>query len=171
MTTHNATATDQVEPVAWMYSGPECSTKVFLRRQSMGYVRAEVETPLYTHPPTSNPVDDRETLSGFQEDEVEAVARAIQDAHTPGHPINYVSLYQARAAIAALSTLQAKRDQREREAVVAWLRKQSDIGADRGISSEKGSTRRAAYGGGSLALKRAADAIEAGQHMRSGKDD
>lgn len=32
------------------------------------------------------------------EDVVEAVARAIQDAHAPGHPINHVSIYQARAA-------------------------------------------------------------------------
>lgn len=41
-------------------------------------------------------------------DEVEAVARAIQDAHAPGHPINHVSIYQARAAIAALQARSAE---------------------------------------------------------------
>lgn len=41
-------------------------------------------------------------------DEVEAVARAIQDAHAPGHPINHVSIYQARAAIAAMHARSAE---------------------------------------------------------------
>jgi hypothetical protein len=31
---------------------------------------------------------------------VEDCARAIQDAHAPGHELNYVALYQARAALA-----------------------------------------------------------------------
>lgn len=34
---------------------------------------------------------------------VERVARAIQDAHSPGHALNHVSIYQARAAIAAMA--------------------------------------------------------------------
>jgi len=53
---------------------------------------------------------------------------------------------------------------RERQAVVAWLRHQSDLGANRGIEAETGTTKRAAFGGGSLALARAADAIEGAEH-------
>jgi len=52
----------------------------------------------------------------------------------------------------------------ERAAIVAFLREQSDIGADKALAKDKGTTGRAAYGGGSFALKRAADAIEAGEH-------
>lgn len=52
----------------------------------------------------------------------------------------------------------------ERATIVQWLRDQSDAGAEKGIEAEKGTMRRAAYGGGSLALLRAADAIEAGEH-------
>lgn len=55
-------------------------------------------------------------------------------------------------------------EEAERSAVVGWLRHQSDLGANIGIEAEKGSTKRAAYGGGSYALKRAADEIEAGAH-------
>lgn len=53
----------------------------------------------------------------------------------------------------------------ERAAVVAWLRHQSDLGANRANEADKGTTKRAAFGGGSLALHRAADAIEAGEHL------
>lgn len=53
----------------------------------------------------------------------------------------------------------------ERAAVVAWLQEQSDQGAEIGIAKEKGSTARAAFGGGSYALKRAADEIEQGAHV------
>lgn len=56
----------------------------------------------------------------------------------------------------------------EREAIVAWLRQQSDKGADIALEMNKGSTARSAYGGGSFALKRAADEIEAGAHIISG---
>jgi hypothetical protein len=52
----------------------------------------------------------------------------------------------------------------ERQAVVAWLRHQSDLGANRGNDALEGSTKRAAFGGGSLALSRVADAIEEGEH-------
>ena len=38
---------------------------------------------------------------------VEVVARAIQDAHAPGHPLCHISLYQARAAIAAINAIAA----------------------------------------------------------------
>lgn len=48
--------------------------------------------------------------------------------------------------------------------IVAWLRRQSDLGANRGNEADKGTTRRAAFGGGSLALARAADAIESGDY-------
>lgn len=48
--------------------------------------------------------------------------------------------------------------------VVAFLRHEANIGAEWGNEAEKGSTRRAAYGGGSLALDRAADVIERGEH-------
>jgi hypothetical protein len=53
----------------------------------------------------------------------------------------------------------------EKTRIIAWLRHQSDLGANIGVEAEKGSTRRAAFGGGSLALKRAADAIEADDHI------
>lgn len=33
---------------------------------------------------------------------VEQVARAIQDAHAPGHELSHVALYQARAALSVL---------------------------------------------------------------------
>lgn len=55
--------------------------------------------------------------------------------------------------------------QAEREAIVAWLREQADLGADYGLAAEKGTTRRAAFGGGSLALSRAARSIELGEHL------
>jgi len=54
----------------------------------------------------------------------------------------------------------------EREQIVEWLRDMSEVGADLGLLADKGTTKRAAFGGGSLALKRAADAIERGDHMR-----
>lgn len=53
----------------------------------------------------------------------------------------------------------------ERDTIVAWLRAQSDKGADVAIGMNKGSTARASYGAGSLALKLAADAIESGEHL------
>ena len=53
----------------------------------------------------------------------------------------------------------------ERAAVVAYIRRQSDRGADIGNEKPKGSTARAAFGGGSLALKRVADNIETGEHI------
>lgn len=53
----------------------------------------------------------------------------------------------------------------ERAAIVSWLRNQSDLGANRGNEADKGTTKRAAFGGGSLALSRAADAIDAGEHI------
>jgi len=49
--------------------------------------------------------------------------------------------------------------------IVSWLRHQSDLGANRGNEADKGTTKRAAFGGGSLALKRAADAIESGEYL------
>ncbi len=55
----------------------------------------------------------------------------------------------------------------ERGAIVSFLREQEDIGAGLGLQREKGSTARAAYGGGSLALKRVADAIERGEHIEA----
>lgn len=55
----------------------------------------------------------------------------------------------------------------ERANIVAWLREQSDKGADIGIEKEKGTTARAAYGGGSFALHRAADEIEQGGHLEA----
>lgn len=51
----------------------------------------------------------------------------------------------------------------EVQEIVAWLRRQSDLGANRGNEAEKGTTKRAAFGGGSLALARAADMIESGE--------
>lgn len=45
------------------------------------------------------------------------------------------------------------------DAIVAMLREESDKGAELGIAAEKGTTKRAAYGGGSLALHRCADLI------------
>jgi len=53
----------------------------------------------------------------------------------------------------------------ERAAIVSYIRRQSDRGADIGNEKPKGSTARAAFGGGSLALKRVADNIEAGEHV------
>jgi len=38
----------KAEPVAWMYSGSDCLTKLKQLRQSVAYMRAETETPLYT---------------------------------------------------------------------------------------------------------------------------
>jgi hypothetical protein len=65
--------------------------------------------------------------------------------------------------------LQSYGDQRaadERAAVVAWMREQEARGAEYGLAADKGTTRRAAFGGGSLALKRAADSIEDGDHLK-----
>lgn len=53
----------------------------------------------------------------------------------------------------------------ERDAIVAWLRAQSEKGADIALEHEKGTTTRSAFGGGSLALKKAADEIEIGNHL------
>lgn len=53
----------------------------------------------------------------------------------------------------------------DRAEIVRWLRAQSDKGAEVGIAAGKETTRRAAFGGGSLALHRAADAIERGEHL------
>lgn len=55
-------------------------------------------------------------------------------------------------------------------AIVSWLLEQSDKGADIAIPLAKGSTKRAAFGGGSLALKKAADAIERNQNMEQAHD-
>lgn len=52
----------------------------------------------------------------------------------------------------------------DEQEIVAWLRRQADLGANRGNEAPKGSGKRAAFGGGSLALSRAADAIEAGEY-------
>ncbi|WP_139384012.1 Lar family restriction alleviation protein [Novosphingobium mathurense] len=123
----------------------------------------------------SNPVDDRETLSGFQEDEVEEAARAAakslgfdydevcgheteaDECDSPtclgglneDHDIDDCRTTIVKIARAALSTLQAKRDAREREAVVAWLRDASG-----------------SHGGSDFVIhcRQLADAIEAGQH-------
>lgn len=56
--------------------------------------------------------------------------------------------------------------------VADWLLSQSDRGADIALGKDKGTTARAAFGGGSLALKRAADAISEAIAMeaRQGKD-
>lgn len=53
----------------------------------------------------------------------------------------------------------------ERATIVAWLREQSDKGADIALGKGRGSTARASYGGGSLAISRAADEIEQGAHL------
>lgn len=53
----------------------------------------------------------------------------------------------------------------ERALIVAYLRRQSDLGANRALEKDKGTTGRAAFGGGSLALKRVAENIEAGEHI------
>ena len=65
-----------------------------------------------------------------------------------------------QAFIAAIELGERRAD----AAAVGWLREQSDIGADHGIAAPKGSTRRAAYGGGSLVMSRAADTLERGDH-------
>jgi hypothetical protein len=52
-----------------------------------------------------------------------------------------------------------------RARIVAWLLEQSDKGADIAIAKDEGSTARSAYGGGSYALKRAADEIERGADL------
>ena len=66
-----------------------------------------------------------------------------------------------REVLAALSPPSADGEEGE---IVAWLRRQSELGANRGNDAPKGSTKRAAFGGGSLALSRAADAIESGDY-------
>ncbi|NII59806.1 hypothetical protein [Sphingomonas aerolata] len=72
----------------------------------------------------------------------------------------------ARAVAAALATQPAtSQEGEERAAIVSYIRRQSDRGADIGNEKPKGSTARAAFGGGSLALKRVADNIEAGEHV------
>lgn len=53
----------------------------------------------------------------------------------------------------------------ERQAVVAWLRRQADIGADYGLAADKGSARRASYEDKSYALKLAANEVERGGHL------
>jgi hypothetical protein len=68
--------------------------------------------------------------------------------------------------LAALATQPAtSQEGEERAAIVSYIRRQSDRGADIGNEKPKGSTARAAFGGGSLALKRVADNIEAGEHV------
>jgi len=68
----------------------------------------------------------------------------------------------ARYAIAAAIQLADEARLAERAAIVAYLREQSDLGADHGIACDKGTTKRAAFGGGSLALTRVAYNIAAG---------
>ena len=96
---------------------------------------------------------------------VEDIARAIHEARStiPWEVTSQqdVAYRDARAALSAMPDRQAERD-----AIVAWLRQQSDIGADLGNECAKGTTMRAAYGGGSLMLHKAADAIENGEHLK-----
>lgn len=92
-----------------------------------------------------------EYMDGFDRGQVnfgrDAVVRMIEAAlRTPSPTIE--------GAVAA-----------EREAIVNWLRRQSDKGAEFGIAAEHGTTKRAAFGGGSLALHRAANEIERGNHI------
>jgi len=49
------------EAVAWMYVDKHGCKRVWLTRQSLGYVQAEQEIPLYAHPPAASsvePIDD-----------------------------------------------------------------------------------------------------------------
>lgn len=88
---------------------------------------------------------------------VEAVARAIRDVKT-GVNFDYMDFCR-EAARAALTSMEG-----EREKIVAFMRAQAELGTDRAIKAES-ATARAAYGGGSLALVKAADAISRGDHM------
>lgn len=78
-------------------------------------------------------------------------------------PLHADLLETAADMLAAITQQQPARG--EREQIIAWLLEQSDKGAEIGIEKEKGSTARAAFGGGSYALKRAAEEIRAGAHL------
>jgi hypothetical protein len=109
--------------------------------------------------PSSAPV-----AEGVTERARELLAEAIAAAPCPKPSASgWIGEAAIRAIEAALQS-QSLMLERAMEEVVAWLREQSDKGADSGIAAEKGSTKRAAFGGGSLALWRAADAIERGEH-------
>jgi hypothetical protein len=59
----------------------------------------------------------------------------------------------------------------ERAKVVAWLREQAAKGASIAREAGQGTTRRAAFGGGSYALHLAAREIEALDHHKAGAGD
>lgn len=52
------------------------------------------------------------------------------------------------------------------ELAATWLDDQSDKGAEIALTMNKGSTARVSYGGGSLAIKRAATALRTNDHLK-----
>ena len=90
---------DKLKPVAFLYSREDGSKDLVLDCNGE-YARrllelGATETPLYAHPPTTNPVDDRETPVGYHQ-MVEAVDRVlieaiINDYHTTRLDRDYVS--------------------------------------------------------------------------------
>ena len=98
---------------------------------------------------TIKPTSDAVAVTGAEEAEREA--RRRRRFHESLHPARHMTDDAAGLV--------------ERARIVKWLQDQSEKGADYGLASAKGTTRRAAFGEGALALHRAAEAIARGDHI------
>ncbi len=67
------------------------------------------------------------------------------------------------------SELRNRGREAERVAIVAWLRQQSDVGMQAGKSAADGSRLQRDLAAGVVAIRRAADAIERGDHINQGE--
>jgi hypothetical protein len=70
-----------------------------------------------------------------------------------------------RREIDRLTAEVAQAAKAERDRIVAWLRKQEDIGFDRMLRADAPNSKRN-YAAGAEAVKRCADLIKAGEHLK-----
>lgn len=98
---------------------------------------------------------------------VEELARAIEASGGVHYP-KHTALCILPIITRLVSEAEARGIEKERAAIVAWLREKSEVGAERARSRDVRSPARTAFGAGSLALHRAALAIEQGKHEAQG---
>jgi len=91
--------------------------------------------------------------------EVDAVARS-EAAAKAAHERTKARYPKTMARLA-----DHERAESERKAVVAWLRRQDILFSVKARAEPEGTTGRAVFGGAALALCRAANAIERGEHI------
>ncbi|WP_242528344.1 hypothetical protein [Novosphingobium sp. PY1] len=178
-----------------MYSGPECLTNVFLRQQSLGYVRAEVETPLYARPPadhelTPTTVDARET----SDDEVEVGKFSANETALLASSViigrALASHDEAIRTATGFEGIERAADEEDRiMAELPSLLRLCELVANDAVDQRAAifAMKRDRTGRGAIVawlrgvltmdrcckntINQCADAIERGQHMGSGKDD